>query len=91
MKLTQPITLLAALLALSACGLRGDLERPAPLFGDVPPEGGAEAELADEAEAFDDEPEAIEGPRFNEFGGVIPEASPSEPVEEAPLDEPTVE
>lgn len=73
------------LVFLSGCGLRGDLERPAPLFGEG---NGAEAGLADEGEVFEDEPEARTGPRFNEFGGVIPEASPVEPVEEAPLDDP---
>lgn len=85
------LAVLAALLALSACGLRGDLERPAPLFGEAPTDGGAEADLTEEGEAFDDEPEALDGPRFNEFGGVIPEASPVDPVEEAPLDEPSAE
>jgi len=85
------VALLAGLLALSACGLRGGLERPAPLIGEVADDTGAEAELVDEGEAFDDEPEAQDGPRFNEFGGIIPEASPVEPVEEAPLDEPATE
>lgn len=33
------LVLLASLTALSACGLRGELERPVPLWGDPPNEG----------------------------------------------------
>lgn len=33
------ILLPAALLSLSACGLKGDLERPVPLWGNPPNEG----------------------------------------------------
>jgi len=33
------LVLLASLAALSACGLRGELERPVPLWGDPPNEG----------------------------------------------------
>lgn len=72
-----------ALLALSACGLRGDLERPEPMFGE--PEASVEAELATEEKPFEDDPQARRGPRFNEFGGEIPEAAPVEEVEETPL------
>ena len=33
------LVLLLSLTALSACGLRGELERPVPLWGDPPNEG----------------------------------------------------
>jgi predicted small lipoprotein YifL len=33
------LAVLAAVAALSACGLRGDLERPVPLWGNPPNEG----------------------------------------------------
>lgn len=80
------ITLFGALvLSTAGCGLRGDLERPAPIFGEG---NDVEVELVDDSEAFEDEPEAVTGPRFNEFGGVIPDASPTEPVEESALPQP---
>ncbi len=78
------LALPALLISVSACGLRGDLERPGPLFGPI--EGDApEAELVGATEPFEDEPDANREPRFNEFGGVIPNAAPSEPVEEGGL------
>jgi hypothetical protein len=73
----------AALTLLSACGLRGDLERPEPLFGE--PAVAVEAELKTEEKPFADDPQAQRGPRFNELGGEIPDAAPAEPVEELPF------
>lgn len=49
MKRTLSLMLLTvSALALSACGLRGSLDRPPPLWGE-PPEAADEAEAADES------------------------------------------
>lgn len=86
MKPARLVLIPALLAAMSACGLRGDLERPEPMFGN--PEGAAEAELVTDDRPFADDPQAQRGPRFNEFGGEIPDAAPSTPVEEEPLSSP---
>lgn len=74
------LALLLALPMLGACGLRGGLARPDPIFKPVTT---VEDVMEDEAETPAPEPEA--GPRLNELGGEIPEAAPVEPVEEAPM------
>ena len=67
---------------LSSCGLRGDLERPEPLF--------------EEKEETVEEPEEVASNtvvtsrtviRRNAEGGIIPNASPSTPVSEGGLAE----
>lgn len=83
----KPALALTTLLALGACGLRGDLERPEPLFGEATAED-AEAELPTNENVFKDDPTDDQGPRFNEYGGIIPDASPSDPVEEEGLGAP---
>ena len=42
--------ILAAVASLSACGLRGDLERPVPLWGNPPNEGPLDPRTIKEAE-----------------------------------------
>ncbi|MEO1473872.1 MAG: lipoprotein [Pseudomonadota bacterium] len=78
-KMTSKVFLvtLAALVGLAACGLRGGLQRPDPIFRDVTP---VERAAQDEAEAVET---VVEEPAFNEFGGEIPEAAPAEPVVES--------
>jgi len=51
MKRRLAVLVLTALSALSvtACGLRGDLERPPPMWGDPPAQDETGAETADEA------------------------------------------
>ncbi|MEO0881885.1 MAG: lipoprotein [Pseudomonadota bacterium] len=73
--------ILAAVTALTACGLRGGLQRPDPIFRDVPP-----VEQTVEEEVVNEEP-VIEGPSFNEFGGEIPDTAPVEPVTESAIDD----
>lgn len=65
---------------LAGCGMRGGLARPDPVFRDLTPDEAAapDPELA--------EKETV-SPRVNEFGGDIPEAAPTDPVQSAPLDE----
>jgi hypothetical protein len=45
------IVLLACLPALSACGLQGDLVRPAPMWGDPPLDGADDPRVIAAAEA----------------------------------------
>ena len=72
---------LVALPMLAGCGLRGDLERPEPIF----------EEPVEEAE-----PDQVASTRVitnrtvirrNAEGGIIPNASPSTPVNEGGLDD----
>ena len=70
-----------ALAVLGACGLRGGLERPPPIFSADKPE--PEIVFTPAAE----EPEEETGPQLNEFGGEIPEAAPTTPVISGPLED----
>lgn len=85
----KPVTkaCLAILLVLpmfGACGLRGGLARPDPIFKSV---STVEDVMEDEAEAEAPAPEPETGPRLNDLGGEIPDAAPVEPVEEAPMND----
>ncbi|MEM7663683.1 MAG: lipoprotein [Pseudomonadota bacterium] len=73
--------LLASATALSACGLRGGLQRPDPIFRDISPVERAVIEEEEKAETPD------EGPQFNEFGGEIPETVIVDPVTESAIDD----
>ncbi|MEL6258197.1 MAG: lipoprotein [Pseudomonadota bacterium] len=84
MKLSVPILLAA--FALSACGLRGGLERPAPLFGD-PNAAPPELQLNEEVTPVFDEDEEEETIEDAPPPGQ-PIAAPVAKVEEEPLDEP---
>lgn len=66
---------------LASCGQRGGLQRPDPLFRDVTP-----VETAAEAEKREADANPDVRPRTNEFGGEIPEAAPTDPVQTAPLE-----
>lgn len=79
----MPKSFLFALVLLpiiSACGLRGGLERPDPIFRDI---SSVEEVMDDVSET----PE-IEDTERNEFGGEIPDAVPIEPIYESPIDDP---
>lgn len=76
---------LAALASLSACGLRGDLERPPPIFSQPPTE---EAKLPVDAAAQFAEVEVRENAAyFNSLGGEIPKPAPDVDVEEESMGE----
>ena len=80
MKRLIPISF-AALLSvatLAGCGLRGDLERPEPMF-DKP----EETEEATEARVVTNRTVI----RRNADGDIIPDAAPSEPVSEGGLED----
>ncbi|MEL7128959.1 MAG: hypothetical protein AAGK23_05385 [Pseudomonadota bacterium] len=83
MKMTRNIALIALLTLplLPACGIRGSLERPDPIFRDLP-------DAEDVIEETDVEPdETAQGPRINELGGEIPEAAPTEPIHSSAIGE----
>jgi len=75
----------AALASLAGCGLRGDLERPPPIFSDPPPE---------EAKVPVDVPVEFAGVEvdpnrtyYNSLGGEIPKPAPEANVEESSMGE----
>lgn len=81
--LRMGLAVLATLPLLAGCGLRGGLERPDPIFRNVEPV--ERIELPEEVET---EPGVIIRERTNEYGGEIPDAAPTAPVQSTPLDEP---
>jgi hypothetical protein len=74
---------LISLPLLGACGLRGGLQRPAPIFKDVPVSEPAKPETVEPVRES-----IIIRERVNEFGGEIPDAAPTEEVTSAPLADP---
>ncbi|MEM7458084.1 MAG: lipoprotein [Pseudomonadota bacterium] len=85
MKLIKTALALSALASLAGCGLRGDLERPPPIFSDPPSEEAqqpvdAVAEFAG-AEISDD------ATYYNSLGGEIPKPAPDVDVEEENMGE----
>lgn len=94
------IALISALLAsasLSACGLRGDLERPDPLWGEPETEAVEEASAEPELRPRTEEPQRVAGTSYidpetgrtvwvqNEGGGYVPLSSPTTSIEEDAL------
>ena len=76
---------LSALAALAGCGLRGDLQRPPPIFSDPPSE---------EAKKPVDAPAQFAGAEiqqdrvyYNSLGGEIPKPAPTLDVEEESMGE----
>ena len=51
---------LAALAALASCGLKGDLERPDPMWGDPPIDGADDPRLQEKPEPVDQEAEELD-------------------------------
>ena len=77
----QPIKLAlatATLIALAGCGLRGDLERPPPIFSDPPSE---EARVPVDAPVAYQVAEVNNNRTYlNSYGGEIPKPAPGEDV-----------
>lgn len=83
--LIKPALAFSALAALSACGLRGELERPPPIFSEPP---------AEEALIPVDSPAQLAGvgidqnrTYYNALGGEIPKPAPDADVDEDPMAE----
>ena len=75
----------AALTLLTACGLRGGLERPAPIIKGLDP---APAAPEPKQEATRPTVQIVQRPRTNEFGGEIPVPAPTGTVQSIPLEDP---
>ena len=85
MKMIKTALALSALASLAGCGLRGDLERPPPIFSEPPTE---EAQLPVDAVALFAAAE-IDDNRvyYNSLGGEIPKPAPDTDVEEESMGE----
>lgn len=76
----------SALAALAGCGLRGDLERPPPIFSDPPSE---EAKVPVDAPVFVAEVKVDPNQTYyNSIGGEIPKPAPGTDVEEEIMGDP---
>ncbi len=85
MKRTGSLTfLLGTTLALGACGLRGDLERPPPIFSDPPSE---EALVPVDAPALFADRDLLDKTYYNSLGGEIPKPAPDVDVGEENMGE----
>jgi hypothetical protein len=78
---------LSAAAFLSACGVRGDLDRPPPIFSSEPP--GEEAQTpVDTTIAVAEAPEKpADEAYYNELGGEIPKTDPVDDIDESGMDE----
>ena len=75
----------SALAALAGCGLRGDLERPPPIFSDPPSE---EAQTpVDSPAVFAQAPIDQNRTYYNSLGGQIPKPAPEAAVDEDAMSE----
>ncbi len=83
--LTKTILAMTALASLSACGLRGDLERPPPIFSD-PPSDEALMVPADVPVQYAAK-EVRDTTYFNAIGGEIPKPAPDIDVNEEQMEE----
>lgn len=84
---TAPRLILAALVTLpllASCGLRGGLQRPAPILKEAEPKPVAPTVAEPVRESV------IIRRNVNEFGGEIPEAAPTEEIGSSPLTEPVI-
>lgn len=82
--LTRTGLAVAALGALSACGLRGDLERPPPIFSDPPSE---EAKLPVDAPVQYAVKDVLDTTYYNSLGGEIPRPAPANDIDEEQMEE----
>ncbi|WP_084420801.1 LPS translocon maturation chaperone LptM [Henriciella litoralis] len=81
------IFLLSTAAALSACGIRGELERPPPIFSAAPADAAERTPVAVTVEADAAAPKDADSPYYNDLGGEIPKADPVGDVNEGGLDE----
>lgn len=88
MKRTIATTLaLSALATLSACGIRGDLERPPPIFSSEPPSEEAQKPVDTTIAVAEARPKAADEAYYNDLGGEIPKADPEDDINESGMDD----
>ncbi|MEL8055168.1 MAG: lipoprotein [Pseudomonadota bacterium] len=75
----------SALAALAGCGLRGDLERPPPIFSDPPSEEAQKP--VDSPAVFAQAPIDQNRVYYNSLGGEIPKPAPEANVDEDAMSE----
>ena len=85
MKLMKTALALSALAGLAGCGLRGDLERPPPIFSDPPSEEAQQP--VDTAAEFASVEIRDNATYYNSLGGEIPKPAPDVDVEEESMGE----
>ena len=88
MKRTIATTMaLSALAALSGCGIRGDLERPPPIFSSEPPTEEAQMPVDTTIEVAETAPKPADEAYYNDLGGEIPKADPEDDINESGMDD----
>ena len=85
MKQLKTVLALSALASLAACGLRGDLERPPPIFSEPPSEEAQQP--VDAAAQFANTEIRENATYYNSLGGEIPKPAPDVDVEEESMGE----
>lgn len=80
MKMIKTVLALSALASLAGCGLRGDLERPPPIFSEPPTEEAQQP--VDSAALFAGAEIRDDTTYYNSLGGEIPKPAPYVDVEE---------
>ncbi|WP_300391615.1 lipoprotein [Henriciella sp.] len=81
---TKLILALSACAMMAACGIRGDLERPPPIFSD-PPDEEAMTPVASPVELALGPEKGSDEAYYNELGGEIPKPDPAADVGEGGL------
>lgn len=85
MKMIKSMLMVSALASLASCGLRGDLERPPPIFSEPPSEEAQQP--VDTAANFAGAEIDTDETYFNALGGEIPKPAPDVDVEEESMGE----
>jgi len=85
MKPIKTVLALSALAGLAGCGLRGDLERPPPIFSEPPTEEAQQP--VDTTAMFAGADIREETTYYNSLGGEIPKPAPDVDVEEDSMGE----
>lgn len=85
MKHIKTVLALSALASLGACGLRGDLQRPPPIFSEPPTEEAQQP--VDAAAQFAGAEIRDNATYYNSLGGEIPKPAPDVDVEEESMGE----
>lgn len=80
MNMIKTVLALSALASLAGCGLRGDLERPPPIFSEPPTEEAQQP--VDSAALFAGAEIRDDTTYYNSLGGEIPKPAPDVDVEE---------